>query len=495
MALLDIQSVSPQMNNDFNVRILNYKVVDEGKYALYTIQLTVDGYTWVVERRYSEFDAMDMRRFPDRKKSFLPPKKLIRNLDAEFLEERRMELEKYCRALLELEVWYQKQKKVNSLPLLTAKFFDFHQYEIHSIVDDLSVRLGGVGDEWLTSSESSPKYFEFTPIEMHAITERLRLPEPTAPDPRMVADLGNTVDFLHRVRALKVRGAKGYVGTSNIVWNSLTYSLHFCKNLLALWITDSDATKVHGLNTIKRTLRRLVVHYSMNNLEDLLLDKEQVLPITEQEHWQCLEEVDFSFNDLKRIDESVRLLGGVQKLNISHNNVTEIGGYLQHLTCLTELDLSSNGITSVQHWNQLLGNLKKLILANNAIKDASGLSRMYSLEYLDLRYNAIETLESVYPLGSLPCLEALHLKGNPIRKIVEYRTRLLEGFGERSWEVKLDGKAPDDRERDTIRLRMALRRAREEKEEKERKRREKIEERIRYISGDICRLSEELDSS
>ncbi|VDO35938.1 unnamed protein product [Haemonchus placei] len=53
--------------------------------------------------------------------------------------------------------------------------------EIHSIVDDLSVRLGGVGDEWLTSSESSPKYFEFTPIEMHAITERLRLPEPTAP--------------------------------------------------------------------------------------------------------------------------------------------------------------------------------------------------------------------------------------------------------------------------------------------------------------------------
>ncbi|VDM74024.1 unnamed protein product [Strongylus vulgaris] len=53
--------------------------------------------------------------------------------------------------------------------------------EIHSIVDDLSVRLGGVGEEWLTSSESSPKYFEFTPIEMYAITERLRLPEPTAP--------------------------------------------------------------------------------------------------------------------------------------------------------------------------------------------------------------------------------------------------------------------------------------------------------------------------
>ncbi|KHJ82229.1 hypothetical protein OESDEN_18079 [Oesophagostomum dentatum] len=82
----------------------------------------------------------------------------------------------------------------------------------------------------------------------------------------MVADLGNTIDFLHRVHALKIRGAKGYVGTSNIVWNSLSYSLHFCKNLLALWISDSDVSRVCGLGSVRRTLRRLVIHYSMNNL-------------------------------------------------------------------------------------------------------------------------------------------------------------------------------------------------------------------------------------
>ncbi|KIH42901.1 hypothetical protein ANCDUO_27108, partial [Ancylostoma duodenale] len=73
-------------DNNFNAKILNYKIVDDGKFAvsfdrcLYTIQITVDSYTWTVERRYSEFDLMDMRRFPDRKKSFLPPKRLIRNL-------------------------------------------------------------------------------------------------------------------------------------------------------------------------------------------------------------------------------------------------------------------------------------------------------------------------------------------------------------------------------------------------------------------------------
>ncbi|ETN80527.1 leucine Rich repeat-containing domain protein [Necator americanus] len=375
------------------------------------------------------------------------------------------------------------------------QLFFLWELEIHSIVDDLSVRLGGVGEEWLTNSESSPKYFEFTPIEMHAITKRLRLPEPTAPDPRMVADLGNTIDFLHRVRALKVRGAKGYVGTSNIVWNSLSYSLHFCKSLLALWISDSDVSRVCGLGSVRRTLRRLVIHYSMNNLRDLLLEDEPLLPVTELEPWACLEEADFSFNELKSIDESVRVLGGVQKLNFSHNNVTDIGPYLQHLTCLTELDLSSNGISSVQQWNEVLGNVKKIILANNAIKDVTGLSRLYSLEFLDLRNNAIDTVPSVYPLGGLPCLEVLHLRGNPVRKVVEYRTRVLEAFAERSWEVKLDGRAPDDREKDTIRLRLALRRAKEEKEEKERKRREKIEEKIRYISGDVCAFSDEVESS
>ncbi|VDM59901.1 unnamed protein product [Angiostrongylus costaricensis] len=317
---------------------------------------------------------------------------------------------------------------------------------------------------------------------MHAITERLRLPEPTAPDPRMVADLGNTIDFLHRVRALKIRGAKGYVGTSNIVWNTLSYSLHCCKNLLALWISDSDVSKVHGLSTTKRTLRRLIVHYSMNNIKDLLVEDVPLVPFSEMQHWECLEEVDFSFNELKDIDESIQLLGGVQRLNISHNNVTEIGCYLQLLTSLTELDLSSNGISSILQWNELLGNLKKLILSNNAIRDVSGLSRLYSLEYLDLQNNALETIESVYPLGLLPCLEALHLCGNPVRNVIEYRTKVLEAFGERSCEIRLDGKAPDDRERDTIKLRLALRRAKKEKEEKERKRRQKIEEKIRCVS-------------
>ncbi|UMM30097.1 hypothetical protein L5515_012125 [Caenorhabditis briggsae] len=128
MALLNIQAVSAQMDANFNAKILNFRMVEEGKYTVYRIQITVDTYTWTVERRYSDFDAYDIQRFTDRKKSFLPPKKRLGNKDLEFIEERQIELEKYVRALLELEVWYQKQKNVHSLPLISAKFFDFHQY-------------------------------------------------------------------------------------------------------------------------------------------------------------------------------------------------------------------------------------------------------------------------------------------------------------------------------------------------------------------------------
>lgn len=49
-------------------------------------------------------------------------------------------------------------------------------------------------------------------------------------------DVANYVEFLHNVRNLKIRGARGYVGTSNIIWNSLPFGLNLCKNITALWV-------------------------------------------------------------------------------------------------------------------------------------------------------------------------------------------------------------------------------------------------------------------
>lgn len=50
-------------------------------------------------------------------------------------------------------------------------------------------------------------------------------------------DIASYVEFLHKVRNLRIRGSRAYVGSSNIVANSLPLSLQLCKNLLALWVS------------------------------------------------------------------------------------------------------------------------------------------------------------------------------------------------------------------------------------------------------------------
>uniref|UniRef100_A0A0M3IDZ6 PX domain-containing protein n=1 Tax=Ascaris lumbricoides TaxID=6252 RepID=A0A0M3IDZ6_ASCLU len=94
----------------------------------YVIKVSIDSFTWTVERRYREFESFDLKRFEDRKKSFLPPKKLVGNMDPEFLNERRLELEKYIRAVVELDLWLQKRRRRFAMPTLIAHFLDFHEY-------------------------------------------------------------------------------------------------------------------------------------------------------------------------------------------------------------------------------------------------------------------------------------------------------------------------------------------------------------------------------
>ncbi|KAK0399319.1 hypothetical protein QR680_002990 [Steinernema hermaphroditum] len=140
MALLKMDDMMPHLERNSIISIPSYRTNEAANYACYKIQINLDSYTWTVERRYSEFVAFDVKRFPDRKKSFLPPKKYVRNMDPEFLTERRLELEKYIRTVMELELWLQKKNLNSQLPKLLARFLDFHQY-VSSFTLTLSIHL------------------------------------------------------------------------------------------------------------------------------------------------------------------------------------------------------------------------------------------------------------------------------------------------------------------------------------------------------------------
>ncbi|VDK23509.1 unnamed protein product [Anisakis simplex] len=173
----------------------------------------------------------------------------------------------------------------------------------------------------------------------------------------------------------------------------------------------------------------------ISGVEDFLIGSETGIPLEDRERWLCLEDVDFSFNELHDIDESVKLLEPIVKMDLSHNRLADIGHHLQQLYSLYELNLSHNGIEDVDDWHTKLGNVKRLNLSGNSIRSLKGLSKLYSLEYLDLTANAIATPEDVTPIGNLPCLEHIILRSNPVRQAVEYRTKILESFGERASEV------------------------------------------------------------
>jgi len=216
----------------------------------------------------------------------------------------------------------------------------------------------------------------------------------------------------------------------------------------------------------------------------LLLEPKCVTPVDQLEKWQSLEEVDFSFNELGELDEAVVLLGPVQKMNLSHNHISDIGIHLQHLTNLTELDLSQNAIEMVDKWHTKLGNLKRLNLSGNSVRSLRGLRKLYSLEVLNVRDNSIIHIEQVWPIGDLPCLVQLQMDGNPVQQVVEYRTRVLEAFGSRAHEIILDDSKADRRELDTVGVRQAMHKAKREKEEQLRIRNKQINDRLQLLSGD-----------
>lgn len=257
------------------------------------------------------------------------------------------------------------------------------------------------------------------------------------------SDIAHVIEFLHRVNNVKIRGARGFVGTSNIVWNSLPFSLHYCKNLLALWVRlDSCRILIISVMSRLRTaIRRWsVVSVRWNNrrkassfitlcnvsmsvfcafiidrltivMQVFLSDAGSSIPVSEQQRWSSLEDVDLSFNHIDELDESVvsidgglflgyywitcryyctRWKGWIWAIIVSQVGSNQpfwnmaafqimrigwfigIGIYLQHLTNLTELNLGFNGIEMVDDWHAKLGNVKRLILTGNSVRSLKG---------------------------------------------------------------------------------------------------------------------------
>ncbi|XP_061894117.1 nischarin isoform X3 [Entelurus aequoreus] len=435
-------------------------------YTVYVIEVTDGNHRWTVKHRYSDFHDLHEKLTAENKvdRRLLPPKKILGKNSKSLVERRQKDLELYLQTLL--------RQFPQATPTALATFLHFHLYEINGITAALAVELFHKGEQLLQAGE----VFSLRPLQLHAVSQQLRLAKPTCCNGDAKTDLGHILDFTCRLRYLKISGTAGPVGTSNILESSLHFDLSFFKSLLQIEISECSAQQIEGLSSLRSTLSTLNIHQSTDTMMLVLVPEasefsqwkpegaESDCPVTAVVPlWRNLTTLDMSHNAISTIDDSVKLIRKVEFLDLSHNQLSSVEN-LQHLYNLVHVDLSYNKLCILEAAHTRLGNIKTLSLAGNQLDRLMGLSKLYSLVDLDLSHNQLTQLEEIKNIGALPCLEKLNLSSNPMCIIPDYRTKVLAQFGDRAAEVCLDSNVTTEKELDTVEVLKAIQKAKEVKD-------------------------------
>ncbi|CAD7011886.1 nischarin [Ceratitis capitata] len=482
-----------RQNADTNVTIPKYIESSTGV-VYYDIKVRVHQVEWLVERRYRDFAQLHEKLVDEIaiSKKLLPPKKLVGNKNPTFLEQRREQLEKYLQELL---VFFRIQ-----LPRVLAEFLDFNKYDIVYLLQDLAKLFNESGSSLL----SSKKEFNFSALEVYAISERLCLPcPPENIEQRGKFDFSHVLDFCTQLEVLIVTPVKDNtsfnndyntvdvpIGRSNIIPKNLRFTLNAFRNVKTLKFHGLSTENIVDIALLKPTMQTICVHSTtMTHINQILMcdnihrdtvvaaatasdaisytsnssaaaqsisnsDCTDVLPYIKT-NWCELTDLDLTGNLLTQIDASVRTAPKLRTLVLDQNRIRAVQN-LAELSQLQTLSLSVNLIGECIDWHLELGNLVTLNLAQNRLKKLSGLRKLLSLVNLDLSCNLIDELEEVDNVARLPILETLRLTGNPLAGSVDYRPRVLSRFHERAAEISLDSERGTQKELDTALVLSAL---------------------------------------
>ncbi|PIK44349.1 putative nischarin [Apostichopus japonicus] len=317
MAELPDDFVKEQLKRE--VKIIGTSQIEN--YTVYTIQVSVSDCHWTVKHRYSEFCALHDKLVGANRveKSALPPKKLFGNTSKAFIEKRRSDLEEYLQKVLDENL---------DLPRPVLIFLEFDIYDLFGVAQALAAELYEKGDVILSGSDMC----EMTPMQLYAITERLKLPLPTCGSNDARNDIGHIMDFLATLKYLRI---------------------DLC-----------DMKIVSGLGEMKTTLRSLSVHKSASSIKEILLSHFDNLNELEGESlktviqmvapWSEITKADFRYNNLQKVDASMNLNGlaklySLVFLDVGHNSIERVEDVqaVGNLPCLEELVLFDNPITGI----------------------------------------------------------------------------------------------------------------------------------------------------
>uniref|UniRef100_A0A8C2GK14 Serine/threonine kinase 11 interacting protein n=1 Tax=Cyprinus carpio TaxID=7962 RepID=A0A8C2GK14_CYPCA len=157
---------------------------------------------------------------------------------------------------------------------------------------------------------------------------------------------------------------------------------------------------LEGLRGVYSQLEVFTCSKGVSSLEELLSlcggDLSSALP------WLELHTLNFSYNSISHLDESLSLLNVLKWLDLSHNKIQDCAEFLKPLTELEHLNLAYNNLQRAP----VLGlsaqaKLTALILRNNELETINGVEQLSSLQSLDLAYNLLMEHSQLAPLSLL----------------------------------------------------------------------------------------------
>ncbi len=168
--------------------------------------------------------------------------------------------------------------------------------------------------------------------------------------------------------------------------------------------------------------------------------------------WHFLRHLNLSSNNLTFVPvEPLLALSALTHLDLSSNLLNVVPPSLAHLPALVSLNISDNLIDSVLGIYDALPVVRVLNLAKNRLESLCGLERLYALQRVDLRANAIFEAGEVGRLAPLPAIAEVWVKDNPlVEELVDYRVDCFVEFAREARTIALDGEAPGFFERQRI---------------------------------------------
>uniref|UniRef100_A0A3P8V723 LKB1 serine/threonine kinase interacting protein 1 N-terminal domain-containing protein n=1 Tax=Cynoglossus semilaevis TaxID=244447 RepID=A0A3P8V723_CYNSE len=197
---------------------------------------------------------------------------------------------------------------------------------------------------------------------------------------------------------------------------------------------------LEGLRGVYSQLEVFTCSKSLSSLEELLSlcggDLSSALP------WLELHTLNFSYNSIACLDQSLSLLNVLKSLDLSHNKIQKCAEFLKPLSELKHLNLGYNCLQRAPTLGlSARTKLLTLILRNNELETINGVEQLSSLQHLDLAYNLLLEHAQLAPLSMLHCLNTLSLEGNPLYFLKTHRTCTVRHLSPKAatLKLKLDG--------------------------------------------------------